>query len=85
MFVSPKKNLMGLVVGLTFGSYILNAVGKSTDATEWLSYFSPFNYFDLSSSPYDGISLLPAIIIIILGGGLLVYGYMIYSKKDIAS
>lgn len=86
MFVSPKKNLMGLVVGLTFGTYILNAVGKSTEATEWISYFSPFNYFDLSiSNPDAGFSYLPAMIILLVGGALLVYGYIIYSKKDIAS
>ncbi len=85
MFISPKNNLMGAVVGLTFGSYIINAVGKSTEATEWLSYLSPFNYFDLSINPNASFAFLPALVILVLSIIILIYGYMIYSKKDISS
>lgn len=55
MFMQVKTNFMGMVVGLTFGSYILNAVAKSTEATKFLGYFSPFHYieFDVLSAEYQ--------------------------------
>ncbi len=86
MVISPKKNLMGLVVGITFGTYILNALGKSTEATEWLSYLSPFNYFDLSiSNPGAPLQYFAAFTVLIICAVLLVISYKVYSKKDIAS
>lgn len=85
MFVKPKKNFMGMVVGITFGSYFLNAIAKSTDATTWLGYFSPFNYVDFTvlASDYK-INYLAILGFLVIGAVLLFIAYKSYSKKDIA-
>ena len=83
MFVTPKKNFMGIVVGLTFGTYFLNAIGKSADAVSWISYLSPFNYLEITKDPSVSFNYISAILMLIIGGGLLYYSNKIYSKKDI--
>jgi len=45
--LSVKTNFMGPVVGLIFGSYFLNAMARSTESVEWLSYASPYRYLQL--------------------------------------
>jgi beta-exotoxin I transport system permease protein len=85
MFVKPKKNFMGIVVGLTFGSYFLNAIAKSTDATSWLGYFSPFNYVDFTvlASDYE-INYMAIIGFVLIAAVLLFIAFKSYAKKDIA-
>ncbi|UKN01720.1 ABC transporter permease [Paracrocinitomix mangrovi] len=84
MFVRPKKNFMGIVVGITFGSYFINAISKSTDATSWLGYFTPFHYLDFNvNDPEYSLNYLAVIIYIILGASLLYITNLIYNKKDI--
>jgi len=84
MFVKPKKNFMGIVVGLTFGSYFINAIAKSTESTEWVGYFSPFHYLDFTiSDPDYSFNFLSAIVMLAIGAGLLFFAYKTYLKKDI--
>lgn len=86
MFVSPKKNLMGLVVGLTFGTYLVNALGKSTEKTEWLSYFSPFNYFNLTiGQPDESFRILSAIALLIIFAIAVFVSHQKFINKDFIS
>jgi len=84
MFVTPKKNFMGIVVGLTFGSYFLNAIGQAADAVHWISYLSPFHYLDFAiSDPAYAINYLSILIMCLLGVGMLFAAFKIYDRKDI--
>jgi ABC-2 type transport system permease protein len=85
MNVQPKKNFMGIVVGLTFGSYFLNALSKSTDAISWLGYFSPFHYMDFNvTEPNYSVDWLSAVILVIISSITLYISMNQYNKKDIA-
>lgn len=85
MFLTPKKNFMGMVVGLTFGTYFLNAIAKSTEATEIIGYISPFHYFDFTIfDPDYAFNIIAAIIFLILSFGMLYFSYWTYQKKDIS-
>lgn len=86
MFVQPKKNFMGIVVGITFGSYFINAIAKSTPTTSWLGYFTPFNYFDLNAnSPDLGINYLAGTVIVATSIALLYFAKRKFESKDITS
>lgn len=84
MFLTPKKNFMGIVVGLTFGTYFLNAIAKSTDATSWIGYFSPFHYLEITIDPDFQINIIAVVLFVILSLGLLYGALTSYSKKDMA-
>ena len=45
--LSVKTNFMGPVVGIIFGSFLLNAIARSSESVEWLSYASPYRYLQL--------------------------------------
>jgi ABC-2 type transport system permease protein len=84
MFLTPKKNFMGMVVGLTFGTYFLNAIGKSTTQTEFLSYFSPFHYFDFTIfDPNYSFNYIGALVVMAVVGGMIYLAFNTYKKKDI--
>jgi len=84
MYVRPKKNFMGIVVGLTFGTYFINAIGQAADATSWVSYFSPFHYLSFTiNQPDYGVNYLSILILTLLGLGMLYLAFTAYSKKDI--
>ena len=84
MFVTPKKNFMGIVVGLTFGTYFLNAMGKSADAVSWISYISPFNYLEITKDPTVEFNFIGAAVLILLAIGMLFVANKAYAKKDIS-
>lgn len=84
MFVTPKKNFMGIVVGLTFGTYFLNALGKSADAVNWISYISPFRYLEITKDPTVEFNYLGAFVLVVLSTGMLLISNRVYGKKDIA-
>lgn len=83
MFMKPKNNFMGLVVGITFGSYILNAIAKSTEATNWIGYFTPFHYidFDVSMKDYT-FEIVPALIFVFISLMMLAISLIQLRKKD---
>lgn len=84
-FLTPKKNFMGMVVGLTFGTYFLNAIGKSTTETEVLGYFSPFYYFDFTVfEPDYAFNFIGALIMLAISGGIIYVAFNAFKKKDIA-
>lgn len=85
MNVKPKKNFMGIVVGLTFGSYFVNALSKSTDAISWLGYFSPFHYmdFNVTDSNYS-VNWISACVLVIISALTLFISMRQYNQKDIA-
>ena len=84
MFVTPKKNFMGIVVGMTFGTYFLNAIGKSADAVEWISYISPFRYLEITKDPTVPFNYAGAAILLVIATGMLLYANTVYTKKDIS-
>ena len=83
MFVTPKKNFMGIVVGLTFGTYFLNAIGKTADAVSWISYMSPFRYLEITKDPTVGFNYFGAVVLLVIAAGMLWFANKVYFKKDI--
>lgn len=84
MFFTPKKNFMGMVVGLTFGTYFLNAIAKSTEATKWIGYISPFNYMEITIDPHQAFNFWGAIVLILVAIILLIVALKSYEKRDMA-
>lgn len=75
---------MGLVFGIIFGSYFLNAMSKATEATEWMGYISPFYYVDFNvGDPDYSVNLLGVMVLIFLGVGSVVYARFRYEVRDI--
>jgi ABC-type transport system involved in multi-copper enzyme maturation permease subunit len=81
--LKPKTNFMGISVGIVFGGYLLSALSKISSSTEWIGYFSPFNYISFSAGEagYDfswaGIAGLIGI-----GTLFLAVGSRLFDKKD---
>ncbi|CAI8302770.1 MAG: Uncharacterised protein [Owenweeksia sp. TMED14] len=85
-FSSPKLNYMGPVVGLIFGSYFLNAISMTTEKINWLGYFSPYYYLDLTST--NGLletNIFGCLVITVVSGILLWISYKRYLIKDIVN
>jgi ABC-2 type transport system permease protein len=84
MYFKPKKNFMGMVVGIISGSYFLDAISKIAESVEWLGYVSPFHYLSFSvNDPKYSVSITGAIFLLFLGGGVLFLAYRSYREKDI--
>jgi ABC-2 type transport system permease protein len=84
MFFKPKKNFMGMVVGIIFGSYFLDAMSKAASSVEWLGYISPFHYLDFAvTSDNYSVNIFGASTMVALGVGLLFFAFKTYSKRDI--
>lgn len=85
MFFRPKRNFMGMVVGLIFGSYFLSALSKAADSISWLGYISPFHYLDFAPlDPEYDFNALAAVIILVLGAAILYIAFRVFQRKDIA-
>lgn len=84
MFLNPKTNFMGLVFGIIFGSYFLNAMSKATEATEWMGYISPFNYVDFNvGDPNYSVSILGVITLLVLAVVAVLFARYRYERRDI--
>ena len=84
MFFKPKKNFMGMVVGIIFGCYFLDAMSKAAEPVEWLGYISPFHYLSFAvTDPKYSVNIIGAMTLLIIGIGILWFAYQYYRKKDI--
>ncbi|MBN4071271.1 ABC transporter permease subunit [Crocinitomix catalasitica] len=82
-FFRPKKNFMGMVVGIVFGTYFLSAMGKSADSISWIGYFSPFHYLDITANSSNSVNYSGGLCILVLGAGMLYFGYLLFKRKDL--
>jgi len=86
MLMTAKSNFMGLVVGIVFGSYFIDAISKVTDKTNWLGYFSPYHYFGFQiSNPDYGFDFVKMGLMVLVCFLLLYLSYFLYNKKDISA
>jgi len=86
MFLNPKNNFMGLVVGIVFGSYFIDAISKISDKMNWIGYFSPYDYFDFQvSNPDYRLNFLNIGLMILLCFVILIVSYFKYNKKNISA
>lgn len=84
MFLNPKMNFMGLVFGIIFGSYFLNAISNISSIIEWIGYISPFYYLNFEvSNPNYATNYLELIVFILLTIGLLIWSFQQYQKRDL--
>lgn len=84
MFLNPKTNFMGLVFGIIFGSYFLNAMSKATEATEWMGYISPFNYVDFNvGDPNYSLSVWGVVVLLVLSVCSVLFAQTRYERRDI--
>lgn len=86
MLIKPKRNFMGMTVGIVFGSYFLNTIAKVADTVSWIGYISPFHYLDFAvTDPNYSINFSQIGIMLFLSISLLIVSYKIYEKKDITA
>ena len=86
MVVKPKKNFMGITVGIVFGSYFLNTIARAADTVNWIGYISPFHYLDFSvSDPNYSINFPIVAIMLFVSILLLIVSYKVYKSKDIST
>jgi len=84
MFLNPKTNFMGIVFGVIFGSYFLDAMSKATESTEWLGYFSAFHYVDFNlGNPDYSISIWGIVGLLVIGLLSVYYAFLRYNRRDI--
>lgn len=84
MFFRPKKNFMGMVVGIIFGSYFINAMAKAAESVEWMGYISPFNYLEFNvTDPDYSFNIWGSVSLLLIGGLILLFARTTYLKKDI--
>ena len=85
MLIKPKKNFMGMTVGIVFGSYFLYTIAKVADTASWIGYISPFHYLDFSvTDPNYSINFSQVGIMLFVSILLMIVSYKIYEKKDIS-
>jgi len=86
MLINPKKNFMGITVGIVFGSYFLSTISKVADNISWLGHISPFHYLGFEvADPNYGINFLTIGVFIFINVLLLILSYKLYEKKDIGA
>jgi len=84
MFLRPKKNFMGMNVGIVFGSFFLDAISKATESMSWLGYFSPFHYLHFKIfEPGYATDFMAVGVFIGISFVLLLISYLVYKRKDI--
>lgn len=86
VLLRPKLNFMGVIVGIVFGSYFLDAISKAIEQVSWLGYLSPNNYLNFNIfTPNYGLNI-PAIVFFFTLSMILVFvSYFIFKRKDIGS
>ena len=78
-----KINYMGIAVGTVFGGYLINALSKVGDSSEWIGYISPFYYVDFAVTDSDfTVSWMGIAGLLILSLGLVLFGAGRFNRKD---
>jgi ABC-2 type transport system permease protein len=86
MLVKSKWNFMGMMVGIVFGSYFLNAIAIAADSISWMAYVSPFHYLTFSvSDPHYSINIVTIGVVLSVSILLLFISYRLYDQKDIST
>jgi len=84
MLLNPKRNFMGIMVGLVFGSYFINTIAKVAETVNWLGYISPFHYLDFEvTNPTYSLNVLQLGVMLFICALLLIASCRIFNKKDI--
>jgi len=80
----PKLNFMGVIVGIVFGSYFLDAISKAVEQVKWLGYLSPNQYLNFNIfTPNYGLNIPAIVFFFLLSMGLIVGAYLIFRKRDL--
>ena len=81
---SKRINFMGLVVGLLFGGYLVNALSQMTGQLKWLGYIAPHYYADFNAMN-PGYELNPKDIAILLSCAafFIAFAYYRFLRKEI--
>lgn len=83
-YFEPKRNFMGMVVGIIFGCYFINAISKTSESVEWLGYISPFHYLDFTPlDPGYDVNWIGTSSIVAISIGLVMYSKSLLLKKDL--
>ena len=86
MLIKPKKNFMGMTVGIVFGSYFLNTIAKAADTVNWIGYVSPFHYLDFAITDLNySVNFASVGIMLFASFVMVIVSYKIYKKKDISA
>jgi ABC-2 type transport system permease protein len=74
----------GLMILFTIGSYVIYLMAKIITELDFIKYFTPFNYFDPSTSLGQGnINLVGFAGFILIGAVLLLFSIWRFNKKDL--
>lgn len=84
--LKSKINFMGIIVGLVFGAYFLDAISKAVQQVKWLGYLSPNHYLHFNIfAPDYGPNVVSIVFFTLLSILLIVSSYLLYRRKDIDS
>ncbi|GLR18720.1 ABC transporter permease subunit [Portibacter lacus] len=84
MLVKRKVNFMGVIVGVVFGSYFIDAISKAVSQVKWLGYISPNHYLDFNIfAPGFELRVVNLAVFLLMSLALIVASYFIFKKKDI--
>ena len=80
----PKLNFMGVIVGIVFGSYFLDAISKAVEQVKWLGLISPNQYLNFNIfTPNYGLNLAAILFFMVLSFLLIIGAYFMFREKDI--
>ncbi|WP_235299637.1 ABC transporter permease subunit [Portibacter marinus] len=84
MIINGRVNFMGIIVGIVFGSYFLDAISKAVEQVNWLGYISPNYYLDFNIfAPGFGFRVFNFVFFMVLSLALIFSSYLIFRKKDL--
>ncbi len=85
MLLKAKLNFMGVIVGIVFGSYFLDAISKAVEQVKWLGFLSPNHYLNFNIfTPNYGLNMGAVIFFTLLSITLVVISYFRFRGRDIS-
>lgn len=86
VLLRSKLNFMGVIVGLVFGSYFLDAISKAIQEVSWLGYLSPNYYLNFNIfTPNYGLNIPSILFFFTLSMILVIASYYKFMRKDIGT